>query len=155
MLGKNYDQRPDILFLKGALTPGYPKLDAKRNFLHFSFDLELLSDLSITGTLRIINSQQIPCIRRSPREKLRIPIAGLIEVSTNKSSTVAIQQLAKYRDLFNTEENGFNSVLVTGNQIEQIALPYSHVDIGSSDIPYVKSQFEKCAELILKSCGIA
>jgi len=152
MLGQASDERPDILLMQGAPTSNYPRLSTDNRMVEFSFDLE--NGTILAGALTIRNTNMIPCAWRTPEESMRIPVAGIIECSVNKTGLVADNQLRAYGELFSSEGKPPSRYLVTGNQLKDLNWPRAVVDLATNDLDLLELGLRNAGSGALSAFGI-
>lgn len=155
MTGKHYDERPDILFLPGRPTPGFPRFARARAEVDFSFDM--IHGPVVTGSLRVVNSPTIPCRRRYPSGGVSMQASEIVECSINKSIQMAVNQLSRYDKLFATADSRVAQTLVTGNDIRSLPAPWKMavVDLSSEDPGAIERDLRRAANLSLATLGVA
>jgi hypothetical protein len=133
MSANDYLDRPDIIFVPGALTPGYPNLE-NDNILNFSFSFN--NNKKITGQLRVVDSNIRPIKSRNPIEGMLVPTIGIIECSVNKKIEVVKEQVNRYRSLFNDNSQEPNVIVVTGNKLKDSSLKTyeTKLDLPEADL---------------------
>lgn len=152
MTGRIYDDRPDILFLAGRPTPGFPRLIQDEKEVDFSFDFT--KGPTISGRLRVVNSRSLPCRVRSPKEGLAIPIAGIVECSINKLPAVASAQLQAYADLFASQGRIPPLFLITGNDLSSLPWANASIDLAHTNLHLLENDFRTGANMILSHFGL-
>jgi len=152
MSGRIYDDRPDILFLAGRPTPGFPCLIHDEREVDFSFDLA--DGPTILGRLRVINSRSLPCRTRSPKQGLAIPITDIVECSINKPQVVANAQLSTYADIFASSAGIPPLFLFTGNDLSSLPWANARIDLAHTDLHILEHDFRAGADVILSHFGL-
>jgi hypothetical protein len=147
-----YDERPDILFLRGRPTPGFPEFVQDGTGLDFSFDLDGVGTFS--GRLRVINSSVLPLRRREPSGGLEVPVGCIVECSVNKPREVARAQLDRYSRLFSTEAGQPPVVLVTGNDPGPLPWPTTVLDLSCADLSVVERNLRVAADVVLDAASV-
>jgi hypothetical protein len=147
-IGTDYDDRPDILFLKGRLKNDYPHI--ADDILAYAFEFD---SGGMSGKLKIINSGRIPLFEKLPNEPHDIPVAGIIECSVNKSTLVATKQLKRYEQLFRSNY-GPPLFLLTGNALPPLAWPACSVDLTLEDTGLLEATLRAGAAAALRSFSI-
>jgi len=152
MTRPDFDERPDILMLPGRPSPGYPVLTTDGHMMDFSFDL--LDGTTICGRLRVVVRSTIPCVTRTPTSGYAVPVAGIVEVSTSKSPSVAGAQLERYEDLFGRSGAPPPLVLITGNELGAFPWPSISVDLSQDSIIEIEQGCLAAAGLALATFGM-
>ncbi len=147
MIGRIYDDRPDILFLAGRPTPGFPRLIQDEIEVDFSFDLT--EGPTISGRLRVVNSRSLPCRVRFPKQGMAVPIAGIVECSINKPPDVATAQLQTYAGVFASPVSAPPLFLLTGNDLSLLPRANARIDLAHSDLHLLERDFRAGADGIL------
>lgn len=151
MLGQNYSDRPDILFLAGKPTENFPSI-IDDTLIKFQYELE--PQFEISGLLQIINASSLPIYEKKPENDLRLPIWGIIECSVNKSKRIAEPQLEKYEKLFNSDNNTPYLSLLTGNKLILDNYLSLGLDVYTSDVDKLEQEFIQIGKVILESFSI-
>lgn len=153
MTGKNYVDRPDILFLRGRPTTGFPRFkDEAQHDLQFSFVLE--GGLEISGDVTVMTSRTLPCGRREPAEGMNLEPVGIVECSVNKTWAIAGPQLDKYSELFGLTSPKEEIALVTANKLTEGDWPHVFVCIESEYLEGIAEEFRSAADYALRLFGL-
>jgi len=133
MYKNNYLDRPDIVFVLGMPTKGYPRI-SKDSLIDFSYDLD--KDKKIYGQLRAIDTNLRPIKSRYPVKGLIVPALGIIECSVNKKLDAVKAQTKRYVGLFKTGQEDPKILVVTGNKLNDITLHLleTKLDAPTSDL---------------------
>jgi hypothetical protein len=150
MISREYKERPDILFLPGKPTQGYPKLND--SIIEFSFVLN--GGAGISGSLRAVNSPSVHCIARTPSGGFQLPVTGIIECSVNKPAKTAERQLNSYSTLFGYNDHHVPIFLVTGNDLSATHWPGTNIDLKQTTIEDLRQSFRDAASAALSHLSI-
>lgn len=151
MCNQDYSERPDIIVIPGKPSVGFPYIDKDRGEVHFSFNFMDGSNIA-EGILRITNSPNIPCKKRSPLRGMNIPITGIVECSVNKTAKVANDQLLCYKNLFKVQ-NKNRLLLITGNDLSHSDWDNHYVDLERKEEEVLEDCI-RAAKSTLDSLGI-
>lgn len=145
MFKNDYLDRPDIIFVPGKPTTGFPLLSTG-NVIDFSYDIK--PSKRIYGQLRVVDSNIRPIKSRYPSEGLIVPAIGIIECSVNKKLDVVKGQTNKYLNLFGSEEIKPIIVIATGNKLIDSDL---HLVETKLDLPLTElvQEFQHVGEVAL------
>ena len=150
MSEEDYDERPDILILDGSPAEDYPCVIGEDQYVRFKYDIG--TSLTLSGSLRVINSSLLPIEYKHPEEDFRIPVRGIVECSTNKPENIAREQLKKYEELFG-DSGQLNIVLVTGNRLSFEKWPSVFIDL-EANTETISSQMRRAGMTILQSLSL-
>lgn len=140
MAEEYYEERPDILVVKGVPLQGYPRIVANDQLIEFAFSF--FEGPLVSGHLRVINSSFLPIEDKTPDSAMSVPIWGIVECSINKSSQVATSQLQTYTTLFKGLVEP-RILLVTGNQLSIEGWNSLNVDLCTADTSAITAQLQR------------
>jgi hypothetical protein len=124
-----YSERPDILFVEGEPTPGFPTVDPALNKLDFSYAWRAEQ---VSGSVRIVNAAKPPLMERDPPAGAALECVGMVESTIGKSTRTAVRQLTRYEALFRPAAaiERLPALVVSSRQIDLAGRwPVSLVDV--------------------------
>lgn len=152
MTDLDYEERPDMVLVAGAPSPGFPRFDESSQAVLFAFDFE--TGMHVSGALRPVNSPTIPLLEREPEQSIAVPVLGLIECSVNKSAQTAQAQIGTYSRLFSERGREPKGVLVTGNELANLVWPNRTVPMNLSSIKDIEDAFRTAGDFVLSEFGL-
>ncbi len=148
-----YDERPDIVFLPGRPSAGFPCLVEKGSQVGFSFVFP--EGAIASGALRLQDSPSPLPVWRNPPEGMAIPIAGVAECTVEKPESVAGPQMRKYAKLFSSASGSPPALaLVDGDDPPQVEWKTAAVRLNSGDLASLQADLFAAAKLVLTTFGI-
>jgi hypothetical protein len=145
-----YKDRPDILFLNGRPTSGFPRL--VDNEVHFSYNFS--DDGIMSGIVQVINAINIRAEVEGIDQIQESQMIGVVECSVNKSISIAEPQIQRYIELFTPTTRALPVVLVTGNALATSICPNAVVDLSDNNTVRLVDAFTHAATLILDAFGL-
>jgi hypothetical protein len=129
MTGAAYDQRPDILVLRGSPMEEFPRLDSRGTTQVVQFKFRLADVGEVAGEVQVRNSPHVPLLWRKPANGCKVAVRGIIECSVRKTVELAGSQVDVYRRVFRPQA----IALVTGNQLPGIAASNAVISLHGDD----------------------
>ena len=143
---KNYEDRPDILFVDAEIPNGFPRVCDP----YIDYQIDRNGVLLAFGRLRIKNSPSLPIVSSRPTTPVELEVLGVVECSVNKSIQVASGQVEKYSDIFQTN----HLALVTGNGLELPHCCNCKINLNLDSVALLEEQFRVAAQSILTAFGL-